>query len=753
MVMTSGSLKFKISTALKNIIGRDLINDRFIAVFELVKNSYDAGATSVNITINTTSDENRTIIIDDNGRGMSFSDIENKWLFVAYSEKRKNNTQYDYRDKIKRKVAGAKGVGRFSCDRLGSILTMITKTSDDINATKVLIDWNRFEIDDKQEFMEISVKYDKIMSNDVSGTKLIISNLREKWERSDFQTLKKSLMKLINPESDFSNDKFEICLYVDSEINADKKEKYDRDKVNGIIKNDIIEKLNIKTTSISVTISENGDYITTDLYDRGEFIFEYKEKNNKFTLLKDMKFLVLYLNKSAKINFTSLMGVEAVNYGSIFVYKNGFRIYPYGEFGRDEFGIDRRKAQGRNRFLGTRDLMGRIQIIGDNDQFNETTSRDGGFINNSAVEQLSDFFISRVLRTLEKYVVDVIDWGDPIDGSDNEDRVLKPEDVIDKIIEQFTSFARRSEIIDFRYNPNIIKYIDDKRENSITGSLTKLFKIAKRSSNEALLDLTNRVEQDTKKLIKQKEEAEKEIQFIQKELVVAKDENIIRKQQNFFLQNIAEKNSKFLTNGMHSLFTYSEASKASIEDLHIELRKLGREVEDKCIGFLSEIAMNNLKMNKISEYAIKGNFELKPDVKKDIRDFISQYVNIQNNRRIKFIIESDMKKDFICVFDTSSIGIIIDNIVSNSLKAHATSIVINIADDEKSIMVSFTDNGQGLSENYNDVNILFELGATTTKGFGIGLYHIKELVEEMSGTIEINKEISNGFMLIMRIKK
>ena len=43
------NLQFRVSTALKSIIGKDLINDKYIAVFELVKNAYDAGAKRVDI--------------------------------------------------------------------------------------------------------------------------------------------------------------------------------------------------------------------------------------------------------------------------------------------------------------------------------------------------------------------------------------------------------------------------------------------------------------------------------------------------------------------------------------------------------------------------------------------------------------------------------------------------------------------------------------------------------------------------------
>ena len=83
--MNNEKMNFKISTGLKNIIGRELITSEVVAVFELVKNSFDANSKNVDIELDL---KNQKIVITDDGIGMSKNDIENKWLFVAYSEKR-----------------------------------------------------------------------------------------------------------------------------------------------------------------------------------------------------------------------------------------------------------------------------------------------------------------------------------------------------------------------------------------------------------------------------------------------------------------------------------------------------------------------------------------------------------------------------------------------------------------------------------------------------------------------------------------
>ena len=163
MVGHNNMLSFRVSAGLKNIIGRDLISDKYIAVFELVKNSYDAGASKVSISFIKTKEGQDQIIISDNGCGMTYNDIVGKWLFVAYSEKKtQNRERTSFRDEIKREVAGAKGVGRFSCDRLGSSLTLITKTEFEKTASRVEVNWNEFELDDAQEFVRIPVQYSSV---------------------------------------------------------------------------------------------------------------------------------------------------------------------------------------------------------------------------------------------------------------------------------------------------------------------------------------------------------------------------------------------------------------------------------------------------------------------------------------------------------------------------------------------------------------------------------------------------------------
>jgi HSP90 family molecular chaperone len=159
---------FKISSGLKNLIGSELITDNFVAIFELVKNSFDADASEVNITFENIYSSNAKIIIQDNGKGMDYDDLINKWLFVAYSAKKDGTEEFDYRNQIKsnRHYAGAKGVGRFSCDRLGQFLNLVTiKNRPNAKIENIVVDWKKFEENQKEEFIKIPVDHNELSKN------------------------------------------------------------------------------------------------------------------------------------------------------------------------------------------------------------------------------------------------------------------------------------------------------------------------------------------------------------------------------------------------------------------------------------------------------------------------------------------------------------------------------------------------------------------------------------------------------------
>src|SRR5260221_2546957 len=395
------NVKFRISSALKTIIGKELITDDFIAVFELVKNSFDAQSKRVDITFDSLRTPVGKIVIQDNGDGMDADDINGKWLFVAYSAKK---NQQDYRDKIAggRVFAGAKGIGRFSCDRLGENLRVYTKKRGQKGSWNVLdINWSRFEVDPEKEFQSIPAQYttQDIIPYDLRhGTVLEISMLRSDWNREKLLDLRRSLERLVNPNQENDSKNFQIHLHCPadhndarrfrSEAEARQDETHAWQLVNGPVKNFVFESLEFKTAQIVTEVDSDGATIRTRLTDRGRLVYDLTEENPYSPSLRDVRISLFALNQASKHAFTRRMGVRAHDYGSVFLYKNGFRIHPFGDPADDKLGIDKRHQQGFFRTLGTRDLSGRIEINGPNPVYQETSSRDGVLIQNRAFRDL-----------------------------------------------------------------------------------------------------------------------------------------------------------------------------------------------------------------------------------------------------------------------------------------------------------------------------------------------------------------------------
>lgn len=430
-----GKLHFKTNVQIKSIIGKDLINDDNIAILELVKNSFDADAKRVDISFcnlkenddkddkmeGDFTDRTSRLIIRDDGIGMDLSDVEDKWLNIAYSEKKNNSKQHN------RMMAGAKGVGRFSCDRLGQFLNLYTR-KEGKDCILLKIDWREFEIDDRnKEIQSIDLEYETLNNSELEqkglstfehGVVLEIIQLRsnwvrledEKWDTDKLSELRKYLEKLINPNQAFEKNDFGIYLNADEFINENAS-KNQNEKFIGKIENTIFQKLDFKTTSIECKSIDEGRQQLTTLKDKGETIFWIKELSDFYPEIKDFKITLYYLNTYAKAFFTKQTGIRSVSYGSVFLFLNGFRIPPYGEEGDDWLKLEQRRSQGYARYISARDLVGQIEILDSNNSFQIVSSREG-LVKNDNYEKLAERngLFYKVLRRLEKYVVDGLNW-------------------------------------------------------------------------------------------------------------------------------------------------------------------------------------------------------------------------------------------------------------------------------------------------------------------------------------------------------
>ena len=750
-------MQFKISSALKDIIGKDLINDDFIAIFELVKNSYDAYATKVKISFNDIYSDTPKIVIEDNGKGMNYYDLENKWLFVAYSAKKdgSENKDLNFRDKIQvqRSFAGAKGIGRFSCDRLGKNLYIETTKNEEKNKTESLyVDWGNFENDLKEEFINISVIHETLPNIKKIGTRLEITDLRSLWDREKFLRLKDALAKLINPNIDTYDDTFEIILDVKDELLKDKDFDNYHKIVNGKIQNLIFETLDLKTTKIiSEIFSKDNGIIKTSLYEANKLVYEVIEKNN-YKHLQNISYTIYYLNRSSKLTFSRRMGMQPVEYGNIFVYKNGLRIYPYGERGEDPLKMDNRKAQGYNRYIGTRETIGHINISEPNIFLKETSSRGDGLEKNDNYFEFVEHFFE-TLKKLEKYNIEITNWGNDLP---NNYINLKDENIQEALINVIKNLSNTKSILSINYSDEIINILRKKEETSVKGLLKNL-KIEINSNifdKEKILSQISKTEKKIDELKEIKKEAEEEAlnSLIKNEELEIKKNSLEKKleqeiKEGVFKKSIIGQDKEQLISLQHQV---NHSSSRISRNIKLLLKGMeSNKTKEDLIKYINTISFENEKIASISSFVTKADFNLRAtEIEMDIVQFIGDYIqNIYSNReplintkdlRIYFINNQDVKVEKI--FRPLEITMMIDNFVSNSIKAESTKLEFVIKKRSGTLFIDIIDNGIRIVENIKDK--LFEFGKSTTNGSGIGLYHIKDIVEKLDGTIELSQENS-----------
>lgn len=806
-------VKFRTNILLKSIIGKDLITDDNIAVLELVKNSFDAGSNLAHIIFKNVisnqdikeykkSNESK-IIIRDTGSGMSEYDLVNKWLNIAYSEKKSKKQEFN------RHLAGNKGVGRFSCDRLGKSLNIYTKKLNE-PLLKLSIDWTEFEkIDDIEkniqdvvfELNEISVsqyKQETQLEDFESGTTLLISNLREVWDYQKIQSLRRQLERFINPNQNFEAESFDVLIEAD-EFKKVESGLPEGEKISGIVKNRIFSELNFKSTYIQSIISEDGKIITTKLRDRGKEVFTLVE-NNSYDLLKNIEINIYYLNPYSKAYFKRQTGIRSVDFGSIFLFINGFRIPPYGDQGNDWLGMEIRKGQGYNRFLGTREVIGRIEINGvefdDNEDDFFIISNRSGVDNNKHFEQLTKNdspygFYFKTFRRLERFVVEGINWdSSKINESEIEKKVLN-----DKHWNESKEEFREDDLTRNKRVISIIeKIINSKSEDVISLSINNLLvtELAEQQAQKVRSEITSIVGQLTNKTLSSeqisqiltelniseseidnfpvKENLIEELKVEQEKLrlelqkkfdetkkledeAIRLDAEAKRLQEELELEK--EKNTYLRTSSR----TLTEDAKGLVHNIKITSKKISSSVDnlyDKILNdnytknsllkSLGAIKFQSEKANKISKIITRSNFKTDSnaqiaDVVLYIEQYIAIYSEIYPQNELDFKI-SNLSAKLVKKFSVLDMSVVLDDLISNSEKANASLIELEISNPSDSILkILFSDNGDGVPNQFlkdeKSKEKIFDLGVTTTNGgSGIGMNSIREGLKSMNGAIK-----------------
>jgi len=392
---------FKISPRVLAHLGEDLIKNESIAILELVKNSYDACANVCTVEFNFEDNNLNEIIIEDDGIGMNIDIINGVWLVVG-TDNKKDTTK---KSQCNRVPLGEKGIGRLGIHKLGEQIKLITKNGNS-KEVELFIDWTKLETTKQIEDFKIQIlenENPKYFTNNRTGTIIKITKLKTSWDRRQLREVYRAINSLNSP-FESTNDDFKVLVDSNTDIFKGLPD-FEEIKKAALyfgkckIKDDkIIEfKYEFKPWE-TLTRIKSGRIKTEKDFDDFQLLlskgngrkienFSLKEYN-----IGTIEFEVaIFDNDSQILSYFNTEKKSIRDYlkenGGIRVYRDGVRVYDYGEKENDWLGIDLKRVHRLGGNISNNIVIGAVKIEdrSKSSDLKEKTNREG-FVENEAYE-------------------------------------------------------------------------------------------------------------------------------------------------------------------------------------------------------------------------------------------------------------------------------------------------------------------------------------------------------------------------------
>lgn len=408
--------QFRPRARLLQLLGDQLIGSPRLAVFELVKNAYDADATYARVVIDGLKGNVPTITIRDDGLGMSEDTVRNIWLVIAHDhrEKQKADRRRSGRGRL---PMGEKGLGRLAVHKLGNTIELVTRAKDEPEVV-VWIDWQQLiDVEFLEDaVVEINTREPEVFTGSETGTRIVVSELRNtNWTRGEVRRLARQISSISSPFDGVGPDDFSASLevpefpqWIDSipdpqEIlkrapwrfrfrfdGKDFKWKFEFRGIPGIAREAHTEHQESGSLLIAPPVPDDDDPLRALVKPRTvkKVVADEETIEGIGTLYGEFYVFDRGSKVLSRIGESELIKNFLDENGGVRIYRDGIRVYNYGEAENDWLELDLKRVNNPTRNISNNIVAGFIKLKQDSsDELIEKSNREG-FVENEAYERL-----------------------------------------------------------------------------------------------------------------------------------------------------------------------------------------------------------------------------------------------------------------------------------------------------------------------------------------------------------------------------
>ena len=712
------NVRFTADSGLISRLGKELVARQETAVSELVKNAFDADARQVRLVFSNAEKPGGELVITDDGLGMTRQQLINGFMRLASAEK----VEEPISPRYGRQRAGRKGIGRFAAQRLGEQLQLITQTENARSALSVIIDWRDFERG--SDLFEITSQIIEVAKERDEGTTLRIVGLREAWTDAQIARVYRYVSELLQPYPLARRRRLLTGKEADPGFKAMFYRRLDGEDVEIASEERMIFDYALAEVTAKVDSTGRGSWRVTsrrlNLDHKSTISADPENPKLPFECLRGVHLKAYYFNWARDLvpgQQLSRLQNLAQEQGGIRLYRNGFRVLPYGDRKNDWLGLD---EEYRKRTvlppIANPNWFGFVEVSDtEGDRFEETSSREG-VENNAAYDELVAFVRSTLIAAVQR-VASVRGRKQTAGQKGFRSKLAKSRG---ELLEQVASM--------------------------LEDAANELMQSPSHTPDNGLSTPSAAVR-----------DAAQYVRAVGQELI---HENAMLRVLGGLGLTIGMFTHEVLTQLLHLRSLLKEW--LAVYGSNSAVKKILPTLESK-LDLLSSYA-------GYFDVAISANVRRdleEQDVTKTLADFIEQFERAAERNGTKFVEESEIDEDLMTLpMHPSEWASVLGNLLTNSLKAIRRSanrgrgrILIRAWREQKTVLIDFADNGDGIPA--SNVAQIFDPFFTTTHlassthdeltGTGLGLTIVHDILSAYGGDIYLTTP-PDGFKTCFRIE-